>query len=152
MRTLSFFIADTSALIAAYDNSAPQRDRVRELLSTSVAVVSPLVLDEVDHLLIARFGKDRRIADLVLDDLLTSAEEGAVLVPPIDHHDLRVAQRLITQFGGLRLDLADAVNIVLAERYLTNAIVTLDERDFRAVAPLTPSFSSFRLLIQDGSD
>ncbi|MBF6359415.1 PIN domain-containing protein [Nocardia farcinica] len=147
---MSFFIADTSALIAAYDNAAAQQEKVRTLLASSVAVVSPLVLDEVDHLLVARFGKDRRVADLVLDDLLTSAEEGAILVSPVDHHDLRVAQRLINQFGGLRLDLADAVNVVLAERYLTNVIVTLDERDFRALAPLTPSFAAFHLPIQDG--
>lgn len=147
---MSFFIADTSALIAAYDNAAAQQEKVQTLLASSVAVVSPLVLDEVDHLLVARFGKDRRVADLVLDDLLTSAEEGAILVPPVDHHDLRVAQRLIHQFGGLRLDLADAVNVVLAERYLTNVIVTLDERDFRALTPLTPSFAAFHLPIQDG--
>ncbi|MBO0854752.1 MAG: PIN domain-containing protein [Nocardia sp.] len=146
---MNFFIADTSALIAAYDAAAPQQTTVREMLATSVAVVSPLVLDEVDHLLISRFGKDRRIADLVLDDLLLSAEEGAVLVPPVDHHDLRAAQQVITQFGGLRLDLTDAVNIVLAERYLTNAILTLDERDFRVVRPLTPSFTSFHLPVQD---
>ncbi|WP_068063885.1 PIN domain-containing protein [Nocardia xishanensis] len=146
---MSFFIADTSAIIAAYDRAAELHDRARDLLATSVAVVSPLVLDEIDHLLIARFGKDRRIADLVLDDLLTSAEEGAVLVPPIDRVDLRASQQIMGQYRGLRLDLADAVNVVLAERYLTNDILTLDEQDFRAIRPLTPAHSSFRLLLQD---
>ncbi|MEV6278463.1 PIN domain-containing protein [Nocardia sp. NPDC051832] len=146
---MSFFIADTSAIIAAYDRAAELHDRARDLLSTSVAVVSPLVLDEIDHLLIARFGKDRRIADLVLDDLLTSAEEGAVLIPAINRDDLRVAQKLIEQYRGLRLDLADGVSVVLAERYLTNDVFTLDEKDFRAVRPLTPAHRSFRLLLQD---
>ncbi|WP_186000680.1 type II toxin-antitoxin system VapC family toxin [Nocardia otitidiscaviarum] len=103
--------------IAAYDRATELNERTREFLSTSVAVVSPLVLDEVDHLLVARFGKDRRTADLVLDDLLTSAEEGAVLVPPVDRDDLRVAQKIIEQYRSLRLDLADAVTVVLAERY-----------------------------------
>ncbi|GAB0108314.1 hypothetical protein JMUB6875_73290 [Nocardia sp. JMUB6875] len=145
---MSFFIADTSAIIAAYDRAAELHERAREFLSTSVAVVSPLVLDEVDHLLVARFGKDRRTADLVLDDLLTSAEEGAVLVPQVDRDDLRVAQKIIEQYRGLRLDLADAVTVVLAERYLTNDILTLDEKDFRAVRPLTPAHPSFRLLLQ----
>ncbi|WP_282777375.1 PIN domain-containing protein [Nocardia sp. CC201C] len=145
---MSFFIADTSAIIAAYDRAAELHERSREFLSTSVAVVSPLVLDEVDHLLVARFGKDRRAADLVLDDLLTSAEEGAVLVPQVDRDDLRVAQRIIEHYRGLRLDLADAVTVVLAERYLTNDILTLDEKDFRAVRPLTPAHPSFRLLLQ----
>ncbi|WP_306356030.1 MULTISPECIES: PIN domain-containing protein [unclassified Nocardia] len=145
---MSFFIADTSAIIAAYDRAAELHERSREFLSTSVAVVSPLVLDEVDHLLVARFGKDRRAADLVLDDLLTSAEEGAVLVPQVDRDDLRVAQRIIEHYRGLRLDLADAVTVVLAERYLTNDILTLDEKEFRAVRPLTPAHPSFRLLLQ----
>ncbi|MEU1428262.1 PIN domain-containing protein [Nocardia sp. NPDC005746] len=145
---MSFFIADTSAIIAAYDRAAELHERAREFLSISVAVVSPLVLDEVDHLLVVRFGKDRRTADLVLDDLLTSAEEGAVLVPQVDRDDLRVAQKIIEQYRGLCLDLADAVTVVLAERYLTNDILTLDEKDFRAVRPLTPAHPSFRLLLQ----
>ncbi|MBF6211541.1 PIN domain-containing protein [Nocardia puris] len=142
-------MADTSAIIAAYDRAADLHDRARDLLATSVAVVSPMVLDEIDHLLIARFGKDRRIADLVLDDLLTSAEEGAVLIPAVDRDDVRVAQKVIGQYRGLRLDLADAVNVVLAERYLTNDILTLDEKDFRALRPLTPAHNAFRLLLQD---
>ncbi|WP_220139970.1 PIN domain-containing protein [Nocardia huaxiensis] len=146
---MSFFIADTSAIIAAYDRAAELHEQAREYLDTSVAVVSPLVLDEVDHLLIARFGKDRRTADLVLDDLLTSAEEGEVLVPVVDRDDLRVAQKIIEQYRGLRLDLADAVNVVLAERYLTNDLLTLDEKDFRAIRPLTSAHRSFRLLLQD---
>ncbi|NNH69505.1 PIN domain-containing protein [Nocardia uniformis] len=146
---MSFFIADTSAIIAAYDRAAELHEKAREYLATSVAVVSPLVLDEIDHLLIARFGKDRRTADLVLDDLLTSAEEGAVLIAVVDRDDFRIAQQIIEQYRGLRLDLADAVNVVLAERYLTNDILTLDEKDFRAVRPLTPAHPSFRLLLQD---
>ncbi|WP_158607876.1 PIN domain-containing protein [Nocardia panacis] len=146
---MSFFIADTSAVIAAYDRAAELHERAKEYLANSVAVVSPLVFDEIDHLLVARFGKDRRTANLVLDDLLTSAEEGAVLIPAVDRDDLRVAQRIIQQYRGLRLDLADAVNVVLAERYLTNDLLTLDEKDFRAVRPLTPTHVSFRLLLQD---
>lgn len=147
---MSFFIADTSAIIAAYDRAAELHERARDLLATSVAVVSPLVLDEIDHLLIARFGKDRRIADVVLEDILTSAEEGSVLIPAVDRSDIRVAQQVLGQYRGLRLDLADAVNVVLAERYLTKDILTLDEKDFRAVRPLTPGHRAFRLLLQDG--
>lgn len=108
-----------------------------------------MVLNEIDHPLIARFGKDRRIADLVLDDLLTSAEEGAVLIPAVDRDDVRIAQKVIGQYRGLRLDLADAVNVVLAERYLTSDILTLDETNFRAIRPLTPAHNAFRLLLQD---
>ncbi|WP_370592640.1 hypothetical protein [Streptomyces sp. NBRC 109706] len=50
---------------------------------------------------------------------------------------------------GLRLDLADAVGVVLAHRYRTDRVLTLDRRDFRAITPLTPGFESFRILPTD---
>jgi predicted nucleic acid-binding protein len=46
---------------------------------------------------------------------------------------------------ALDLDLADAVNVALAARNRTGAVLTLDRRDFRAVRPLTPH-KWFRLL------
>lgn len=48
-----------------------------------------------------------------------------------------MAQKITEQYRGLRLDIADAVNVVLAERYLTNELLTLDEKDFRVIRPLT---------------
>jgi uncharacterized protein len=45
-------------------------------------------------------------------------------------------------------DQADAVSVALAARYRTDAILTLDRRDFRAMHPLTPH-ESFRLLPDD---
>ncbi len=54
-------------------------------------------------------------------------------------HEVRAGYR------ARRLDLADAVGVVLADRYKTDRIFTLDQRDFRAVKPLTKSFSAFRL-------
>lgn len=53
------------------------------------------MLDEIDRLPIARFGENRRVTDLVLDELLTSAEEGTVLIPAVDRDDMRVAQRML---------------------------------------------------------
>jgi hypothetical protein len=49
----------------------------------------------------------------------------------------------------LRLDLANAVGVVLADRYRTDQILTLDQRDYRAIEPLTRGFSSFRILPAD---
>ena len=46
------------------------------------------------------------------------------------------------------LDLADAVNVGLAAHYRTDAILTLDRRDFRAMRPLT-THEWFRLLPDD---
>ena len=52
------------------------------------------------------------------------------------------------QYASLDLDLADAVNVGLAAQYRTDAILTLDRRDFRVVHPLTPH-KWFRLLPDD---
>jgi uncharacterized protein len=41
------------------------------------------------------------------------------------------------QHASLDLDLADAVNVALAAQYQTNAMLTLDRLDFRAMRPLT---------------
>ncbi|GAA1891058.1 hypothetical protein [Streptantibioticus ferralitis] len=40
------------------------------------------------------------------------------------------------------------MNIALAAEYRTDAVLTLDRRDFRAVRPLTPH-KAFRLLPDD---
>jgi hypothetical protein len=42
------------------------------------------------------------------------------------------------------LDLTDAVNVALASDFDTDAILTLDRRDFRAVRPLATSRSASR--------
>ncbi|WP_345499067.1 PIN domain-containing protein [Nocardia callitridis] len=41
------------------------------------------------------------------------------------------------------------VGVALADRYKTDRIFTLDQRDFRAIEPLTPSFRAFRILPAD---
>jgi predicted nucleic acid-binding protein len=60
-----------------------------------------------------------------------------VLFPSISPNVLGAAQAVRAQFADLEVDLADAVNVVLAAEYQTNAILTLDHRDYRAVTPLS---------------
>lgn len=124
---MTLVIADTSAIIAAYDRASANHERAREELAGCTSIVSPMVLDEVDHLLVARFGKDRSVANLVLDDLLASATEAAVVVPAIELTELEAARRVIEQYRDLRLDLTDALSVVLAARFGVTEILTLDE-------------------------
>jgi predicted nucleic acid-binding protein len=56
-----------------------------------------------------------------------------------------MARLVQQQYASLDLDLADGVNAALAAQYRTDAILTLDRRDFRAIRPLTPH-KHFRLL------
>ena len=59
------------------------------------------------------------------------------------------ARGLAAQHYDLKLGITDALNAVLADRYDTNEILTIDHRHFRAVTPLSRRFDAFRLLPAD---
>ncbi|WP_412775319.1 VapC toxin family PIN domain ribonuclease [Streptomyces violaceus] len=63
-----------------------------------------------------------------------------------DH--LGAARSVRVRCRALGLDLADAVNVALATDDDTDAILTLDRRDFRAVRPLG-RYGAFRELPDD---
>ena len=50
--------------------------------------------------------------------------------------DLLQAANVMTTYADLRIGLADALNVVLADTYRTALMLTLDERHFRVVRPL----------------
>jgi uncharacterized protein len=45
---------------------------------------------------------------------------------------------VIERYREMRIGLADASLVVLADRYATTRLLTLDERHFRAIRPLDP--------------
>jgi uncharacterized protein len=140
-------IADTSGLLATFDKNAPESADCRAALEAAGTVlVSPLVLAEVDHLADARFGADAR--STVLDFIIFQARRERFQIPLIAIDQLEVARKVRRQYAGLNLDLAGAVNVMLAAEYRTNCVLTLDRRDFRAIRPLTPH-PAFRLLPDD---
>lgn len=71
------------------------------------------------------------------------------MLPEVTADLLETAQAVRNRYRDLRLDLADAVNVVFAAQFRTNVVLTLDHRDFRAVRPLTEN-TAFRLLPADG--
>ena len=140
-------VADTSGIIAASDRRAPESDACRGLLgSAGSVVVSPLVLAEVDHLAKVRFGS--RARHTILGNVITQALRLRFQVPEVSPDALKLAREVQRKYADLDLDLADAVNVTLAADYRTNAILTLDRRDFRAIRPLTPHHA-FRVLPDD---
>lgn len=140
-------IADTSGLIAASDRNAADSRACRSVLQDAGTIVlSPLVLAEVDHLAKARFGSPARSA--IIDFILEQASAERIIIPATGPDVLTLARAVQRQYGGLDLDLADAVTVVLAARHATSDLLTLDERDFRTVRPLT-SHRWFRLLPRD---
>ncbi len=140
-------VGDTSAIIAASDRNAPESAACRAVLQDAgTVIISPLVLTEVDHLAKARFGSRARteIIDFILAQALLSRFE----IPATPVEILETARLVQRKYAALDLDLADAVNVALAAKYRTDALLTLDRRDFRAIRPLTPH-KWFRLLPDD---
>ncbi|TDC66346.1 PIN domain-containing protein [Streptomyces hainanensis] len=140
-------VGDTSGLVAALNTSDPGHEAARTAMrQAALTVVSPLVILEIEH--ITTRDVDRRAAHTVIDWLLAQERVGRVAVPEVTAETLRKARMVQKHYAALRLDLADAVNVVLAETFDTEIILTLDCRDFRAVAPLTGNHA-FRLLPDD---
>jgi predicted nucleic acid-binding protein len=138
-------IIDTSGYLVGASTRHPQHTTVRDLLAYAPEppVVSPLVLAEIDYLVLDQAGVAREIE--VIDDLTS----GAYDVADVDVDDLRRARQVAVRYRDLKIGLTDAVNVVLAERYETNELLTTDQRHFRAVAPLSKKFAAFRLIPSD---
>lgn len=112
--------------------------------SASAAYVTPLVVTEVHHVLTS--AKLPEAADDFIDDIHGGFFE---LVNP-SPADLSRASELVQRYCGSMprkrrkpgsLDLADAMNVVLAATQGTNLLVATD-KDYRAVVPLSghPAF------------
>jgi predicted nucleic acid-binding protein len=140
-------VADTSGIIAASDRNARESKACQEILQQAgTVIISPLVLTEVDHLAKARFGSQARTT--IIEFVIAQARQLRFQIPETGLEILDTAHQVQRQYADLDLDLADAVNVGLAARYRTDAVLTLDRRDFRAIRPLTPH-NCFRLLPDD---
>lgn len=140
-------VADTSGIIAAFDRNAPEGTNCRKLLQDAGTVIlSPLGLAEIDHLARARLGGVARA--MILEALLVQVRRMRFQVPEIGTEILETAMSVIGRYADLDLDLADAVTVALAAEYRTDALLSLDRPDFRAIRPLTPH-PAYRLFPDD---
>jgi predicted nucleic acid-binding protein len=85
-----------------------------------------------------------RVSHAAASALLLQVAAGAYRIETIDAEDIARAAEVIDQYRDLQIGLADASLVVLAERYRTRDLLTLDERHFRAIAG--PQGRPFRLL------
>jgi uncharacterized protein len=125
-------IVDAGALYAQADADQPGHAAVRAILEQEreALVTTELAVAEADYLILDRLGPDVELA--FLEDLA----EGTYVVECLDQPQLRAAREIVARYRDLRLGLADASLVVLAERYATRRLLTFDERAFRAVSPL----------------
>jgi predicted nucleic acid-binding protein len=136
-------VLDTSGLLAAIDASQRQHAAAAAVLRASDGplLLSPFVLAELDYLLATRVSA--RAAAALLDQVA----DGAYRLEPFTRGDIARCAGIIDRYRDLELGVADASLVVLAERYRTNEILTLDERHFRAV--MGPGGRPFRILPAD---
>ncbi len=125
-------IVDTSAVLAIFDESYPEHEPIAAILESGPhLVVSPMIAAEADYMLTERLGAPA--ARIFAADVSAGAYDLAAW-GSADHADaLAVTDRLGTRdYAGL----ADASNVVLAGRYRTSLLMTLDQRHFRRLRPL----------------
>ena len=136
-------VLDTSGLLAAIDSSQRFHSAARDLLREVRVplILSPFVLAELDYLLATRVGKDAELA------LLGEVARDTYRLAQFSTRDLDESKRVMERYADLDLGLADASNVVLANRHDTLDVLTLDKRHFRVLRG--PGGHPFRLLPAD---
>lgn len=124
-------IVDSGALYALYDADDRHHLAVKRVVEREqgALIVPTVILAEIDYLLREFLGVDAELS--FLDDIFI----GAYTLENPTIEDLKRCQELISQYRGLDLGLADTAVMALAERLKHYRILTVDERDFRAVKP-----------------
>lgn len=136
-------LVDAGALYAQADADEPRHADVARVLQAEpeILVTTELAVAEADYLVLDRLGVDVELA--FIDDLVA----GTYVVECLTRDELETARALVDRYRDLRIGLADASLVVLANRYGSRRIVTFDERAFRTITPLDGG--SFTLLPAD---
>jgi predicted nucleic acid-binding protein len=122
-------VLDTGGLYAALDaNEALHGRAVAALVAaTPPRVVSPFVLAELDYLVASRVGHQAQMA------LIDEVARGAYQLELFSSEDVGHAKRIMERYADLRIGLADASVVVLANRHRTSELLCTDERHFRVL-------------------
>lgn len=122
-------IADSGGLYALYDSRDRNHRAVREVVRAEDGpiIVPVAILAELDYLLRVKLGIAAEIR------LLKGIVQGSLTLEEFTVQDAARCGELIGQYHDLDLGLADASVIATAERLELYRVLTVDERDFRAV-------------------
>ena len=136
-------LVDAGALYAQADADEPRHADVARVLQAEpeILVTTELAVAEADYLVLDRLGVDVELA--FIDDLVA----GTYVVECLTRDELQTARALVDRYRDLRIGLADASLVVLANRYGSRRIVTFDQRAFRTITPI--GGGSFTLLPAD---
>ena len=133
-------LLDTSGLLAALFADQKHHEECAKVLREAEGplVLSPFVLAEADYLIQKFGGVD---AELMF---LQEIERGAYELPLYHGAWIGDTWRMVYRYRDLNIGIADASQIILAEKYECWDILTLDLRHFRAMRPI--SKKAFRIL------
>ena len=138
-------IVDAAPLVALGDARDPLHAAVGDMLRAEGGdlVVPAPVSAEVDYLI------RRRGPPAAARAFLRDVASGRFRVEGLTADEHGTVARLDERYADLDLGLADLSVVILAHRFRTRRLLTFDERDFRAVTPL--SGGSFTLLPRDAT-
>ena len=122
-------IADSGAIYGLHDRRDRHHRALRKAIEreTGPILISQAILSEIDYLLRAKLGINAELD--FLDDIIASI----FTLVPFTAIDVVRSRDLVATYRDMDLGLADAAVIATAERLGVNRILTVDERDFRAV-------------------
>ena len=122
-------VLDSSGLLAAIDSGQEDHASARGALESARGplVISPFVLAELDYMISTRLGQGYELT------LLGEVARGTYRLESFSRDDVVEAMGVIERYADFGLGLADASNVVLADRHNTLDVLTLDERHFRVL-------------------
>jgi predicted nucleic acid-binding protein len=126
-------VCDTSGLVAYFDRSDAYHEQVSITINEDSGpfIVSPYVLAEVDYLLATHVGVRAELA------ALRELSGGAWELATCEAADIRRVFKVIEQYEDQEIGLADGSLVILAQRYRTDRLLTLDHRHFRVIRTMT---------------
>ena len=131
---MTALIVDTSAVLAGLDEAYAEHKAIAAVLAKEEGplIVSPMVVAEADYMLYTRLGA--AAARQFAADVAAEAYE----LPEWTASDHAAALDVINRNSDDTnyIGIADAANVVLADRYRTTRLLTLDQRHFRRLQPL----------------
>jgi predicted nucleic acid-binding protein len=136
-------LVDTSAALQLASSTGSRHEDVLRVVERldGPFLLSPFILAELDYMLIERHGQEKQLA------FLSQVVEGAYELAEFGRADVEAAQGVMRKYEDLRVGLADASIVVLAERHSTADLLSFDRRHFRVMSG--PGGRPFRLLPDD---
>jgi uncharacterized protein len=134
-------ILDTGGLYAFLDADDDDHQGAKAVIDSAPGpfILSPFVLAEVDYLVQRRLGVAAECA--LIDDV----DAGVYTSVSFGDDDMSQAATLVKKYDDLGIGITAASVAVVAARYRTVDVLSVDERHFRTIKPLRGG-DAFRLL------